>query len=93
MAVSRLPCNMGQSAQSSVVLNESYCEPDLVIANHHSSYQEERIVSLPKEGKNICQNVMIVELQRRRTSRATARKWVKRVSLFLLRLYGDFDSS
>ena len=48
-----------RSVHSSVVLNESYCEPDLVMANHHSSYQEERIVSLPKEGKNIFQIVFI----------------------------------
>ena len=34
-------------------------------------------MSLPKEGKNSFQIVKIVESQGRRTSRATARKWVK----------------
>ena len=74
MVVMQLTCNAGFNVKFSFASNTSYFEPDLVIANNHASYQSERIVSLPKEGKNTFQIVMIVESQGQRTSHATARK-------------------
>ena len=84
MAVSHRRVIREQSVQSSVVSNESYCEPDLAIANHHLATKRERIAYFSKEGKNILGW---------RKSRATTRKWVKRVSLFFLCLYGGRRTS
>ena len=53
MAVSRRRVMREQGVISSVLSNESYFEHVLIMANHLSSYQRERIVSLSGEGKNI----------------------------------------
>ena len=63
----RLTCSAGLNVKFSFASNTSYFEPGLVIANHHASYQRERILSLSKEGKNVFQIMLIVESQGRRT--------------------------
>ena len=78
MAVSRRRVIREPSVKSSVLSNESYFERVLIMANHLSSYQRERIASLSEEGKNISQIVTILESEGRKTSRTTVRKWVYR---------------
>ena len=93
MAVSQSMCKSGVKCAIDSGIKQSYCEPDLVIANHHFSYQGGTDRVFAERRKEYLSKCDVCGITRSKNIMRHSQKVSKAGVLFLLRLYGDFDSS